>query len=96
LKAETPDDLWLELCGKNGWVAFSHDDKFHSIEVEAAAIRQHSVAAFTIWGAQLPTWDKLCTFVRAFPKIRGIVRNEKPPYLYRLRPNARLYKVRLP
>ncbi|MBV9518288.1 MAG: hypothetical protein JO068_09215 [Hyphomicrobiales bacterium] len=26
---ETPDDQWLEMAGKSGWIVFSHDRKFH-------------------------------------------------------------------
>ncbi|WP_176342572.1 PIN-like domain-containing protein [Oceanibaculum nanhaiense] len=89
------DDAWLKICGERGWVAFTHDSKFQHLEVEALAIKQHKVAGFAIWGAQMPTWDKVCLFVRGYPKMMEIIKSEKPPYLYRLRSNARLEKVNL-
>jgi PIN like domain len=46
-----PDDAWLEICGKNGWIVFSHDQKFHSITTEATAIKQHKVGCFYLPGA---------------------------------------------
>lgn len=90
------DDAWLEFCGKHGWIAFSHDLKFHSIEVEAMAIKQHSVAAFCLPGANDTTWEKLCYFVRAYPKIREIIVINKAPYLYRVHPTIRLERIDLP
>ena len=89
---DMPDDEWLSLCGKQGWVAFSHDG-FRNLAVEMMAIKQHKVAAFALWGGQLPTWDKLCHFMRGYPKIMHVIRNEKPPYLYRLRSNGHLHRV---
>lgn len=91
-----PDDKWLEMCGQKKWIAFSHDRKFHAIEVEAAAIKQHNVGAFTLCGASDPTWNKLGYFVKAFPRIAAIVVAEKPPYLYRLHKSLVLERVKLP
>lgn len=89
------DDDWLEICGKRGWVAFSHDRKFHSIEVEAEAIKQHAVMAFTLCGAQDDTWEKLRHFIRAYPRIIETVRTIKPPYLFRIEATGRLAQVPL-
>jgi PIN like domain len=90
------DDDWLEICGERGWVAFSHDRKFHSIEVEAAAIKQHSVAAFCLCGSQSETWDKLGYFIRAFPRIVRTVESERPPFLYKIDTTGSLTRVKLP
>jgi PIN like domain len=90
------DDQWLQICGAQRWIVFSHDDKFHRIKVEAMAIRQHNVAAFSVWGAQLPVWDKMCHFCRAYPRMRTIIRNERPPYLYRVTSALRFNRVELP
>jgi hypothetical protein len=96
LRQNLADDEWLKMCGERGWVAFSHDRKFHAIEVEALAIKQHSVASFCLSGANNPTWDKLCHFVKALPKIMAIVEAETPPYLYRVHITSRIEKVELP
>lgn len=89
------DDEWLEICGKRGWVAFSHDRKFHSIDVEAEAIKQHSVAAFCLCGANDETFNKLRYFVKSYPKIISIIQSEKPPYLYRITKEGILRRVEL-
>ncbi len=88
-----PDDEWLAICGKKKWVAFSHDKKFDSIAVEAAAIKEHSVATFALCGAALDSWYKLYYFVRAYSKITEILQTEKPPFLYRVSPSMKFHKV---
>jgi hypothetical protein len=90
------DDQWLQICGARRWIVFSHDDKFQKIGAEAMAIKQHNVAAFSMWGAQLPVWDKLCHFCRAYPRMRVVIRDEKPPYLYRITSNLRFSRIQLP
>lgn len=85
------DDDWLELCGARNWIAFSHDRKFHSIEVEAAAIKQHKVACFCLCGANSETFDKLRYFIAAYPKIIEIVKSSMPPYLYKIEANGRRF-----
>lgn len=87
------DDDWLRICGERGWVVFSHDRKFHSIAVEADAIRQHKVAAFALCGANSETFDKLRYFMLAYPKIVETVRSLKPPYLFRIEKSGRLTQV---
>jgi len=89
------DDAWLEICGKNNWVAFSHDKKFDSIAVEAAAIKMHSVTAFALCGASLDSWWKLRYFVRAYDKVIEILSEKKPPFLYRISPSMKFHEVSL-
>ena len=89
------DDDWLEVCGKRKWIAFSHDRKFHSIDVEAEAIRQHKVACFCLCGANSETFDKLRYFVSAYPRIAEIARSETPPYLFRIQKTGRFTQVQL-
>ena len=90
------DDKWLEICGKNGWIAFSHDRKFHAIDVEAIAIKQHNVGAFYLPGASEPRWYKLCYLVKAYPKIIDAIKKTKKPFIYRLHPSLRLERIKLP
>ena len=90
---EMPDDEWLEIVGKRGWVVFSHDRKFHSEATEIAAIQQHSVGCFYLPGASESTWRKLSIFVRAFGRIFEITKSQSPPYVYDVRLNGRIKKV---
>lgn len=89
------DDRWLEICGRNDWIVFSHDQKFHAITPEAMAIRQHNVGCFYLPGANLPTFDKIHIFFRAYVRIVQLAATQKP-FLYRVMPTGRIHGVRLP
>jgi hypothetical protein len=90
------DDVWLDICGRNGWIAFTHDQKFHAIEAEAMAIKQHNIRCFCLPGASEPTWDKLRHFMGAYQRILGIATLQSPPYLYRVNAIGSVKLVTLP
>jgi hypothetical protein len=89
------DDQWLEICGKNGWIVFSHDQKFHSITAEAMAIKQHNVGCFYLPGATLKTFDKVQLFFNAYARIASLAAGTRP-FLYRVMPSGKINSVRLP
>ena len=60
------------------------------------AIKQHTVAAFTLPGASMGTWYKLTYLVKAYPKIMTIIEGNKPPYFYRVHPSIRIERLTLP
>lgn len=90
------DDEWLEIVGKKGWIVFSHDRKFHSETVEAAAVKQFGVGCFYLCGANATTWEKLEYFVRAYPRVRDIVNKESGPYIYDISERGRIKKIEFP
>lgn len=90
------DDEWLKICGERGWVACSHDQKFHDIAVEATAIKQHGVGAFYLPGASLPTWYKMDYLIRSYPKIVNAANSTKKPFIYRVHPTLRFERISLP
>lgn len=91
-----PDDRWLEICGRNGWIAFSHDQKFHTVTAEAMAIRQHNVGCFYLPGASVQTFDKLLFFFKAYSRIASLAAVSTKPFLYHVMPTGRVQQVRLP
>ena len=90
------DDQWLEICGRNGWIAFSHDQKFHTVTAEAMAIRQHNVGCFYLPGASVPTFEKVQFFFKAYARITAVAALVSRPYLYRVMPSGRIQQVTLP
>ena len=93
---DTPDDEWLSKVGAEGWIVLSHDRKWHNESSNVAAIKQHSIGCFYLWGAEAPTWEKLKCFVRGYDKIAGIVATTAKPFIYHLERNGRLARVPIP
>jgi hypothetical protein len=86
----------LAKVGAEGWIVFSHDRKFHKELPAIAAIKQHSIGCFYLWGAQMPIWDKLVCFARGSAMIKKTAAQVKKLFIYHLTHNNRLKMVRIP
>jgi len=91
-----PDDQWLEIVGQRRWVVLSQDRKFHTVDAEAAAIKQHNVRCFYLPCASEDRWVSLCHFIRRHERIMALARSETAPFIFELKANGQFYPVRLP
>lgn len=89
-----PDDEWMAVVGKRGWIVLTHDKRFHKSEATLAAVRQHSVRCLYLDGGALGTWDKFVLFARCASRVTTIIAKENPPYIYRLHNSGRITPVR--
>jgi len=87
---ETPDDEWLSLVGSKGWFAFSHDRKWHEEQPALLAIKQYKIGCFYLWGAESPTWDKMCFFVKHQSSIVDAARGTPRPFVFNVNKAGRL------
>ena len=46
------DEEWLEIVGKNNWIALMRDQKIRRRRLETEALKTHGVAAFAFTGGQ--------------------------------------------
>lgn len=97
-KPDTDDDEWLRYVGEKGWIAFSHDEKFHlpGYENEMAAIKQFGVGCFYLWGANAKCHDKALCFLRAYDQIVHAVNTTPKPFIYKIDKSGKLSKVAIP
>jgi hypothetical protein len=89
------DDQWLAIVGAKKWIVFSHDKKWHGESPAIAAIKDHKVGCFYLWGASVPTWDKYVCLAIAYRRIKDRLRTPKP-FIYRVTYNYRVDPVRIP
>jgi len=84
LDHDTPDDHWLAMAGQRGWIVVTHDRKFTlaGYEHEAAAVRQHNVGCFVLWGAEATRWRKMQCFARAYDSICEAAVSTPRPFIY--------------
>lgn len=95
-KQDTPDDVWLSAVGSKGWIVLSHDRKFHQIAAECAALKQHKVGCFYLWGSDAPTWKKLHCFMRAHEQIISVGQMAQRPFIFEVSQRGRLESVPIP
>ena len=92
----TEDDRWLERVGEWGWIVIGQDYKFHLLPNELYSIKQHSVGAFYLAGAELPAWETMRIFARAYDKIIDAVERTSLPFVFWIDRNGRLTQLSLP
>jgi hypothetical protein len=92
---DMPDDEWLQIVGAKNWIVFSHDKKWHGEMPAIAAIKEHKIGCFYLWGASVPTWDKYVCLARAYDKIKARLNTPKP-FIFRVAHNHRVDAVKIP
>jgi hypothetical protein len=88
-----PQDM--EDVGAKKWFVFSHDKKWHGESPPIAAIKEHQIGCFYLWGASVPTWDKYVCLAIAYRRIKDRLKMPKP-FIYRVTYNYRVDPVRIP
>ena len=93
---DMPDDEWMEIVGPKRWVVISQDRKWHTIDIEALAVKQHGLRCFYFPCASDPIWISLGHFVRRFDRMEQLARAGNGPFIYSLKKNGRFYPVPIP
>ena len=91
-----PDDEWMNRVGPARWIVFSQDRKFHKLEAEILAIKQHSIRCFYMPMANENRWKSLCHIAWKHEKMMEMAYNQAAPFIYEMKGNRQFYKVRIP
>ena len=90
------DDVWLSVVGRQGWIVISQDYKFHEIQSELEAFRQHEVGCFYVWGAEAAKWDTMRTFAKAYDKIVQEAARAIRPFAFKVEKRGNLNEIIIP
>lgn len=60
---DVEDVEWLELCGREGWIALTKDRRVRYRRYEIAAVRRHRVRAFALASGNLRAVDQAQSFL---------------------------------
>jgi hypothetical protein len=78
---EVEDVEWLELCGREGWVALTKDRRVRYRRYEIAAVRRHRVRAFALAGGNLRAADQARRFLENEAEIATAC-GDPGPFIY--------------
>ena len=90
---DAPDDMWLPEVGAKGWTVLGYDWSYHLNQAELAAIRQYSIGVFYLWGPDARTWERVCSFAKAYDRILNAIASESRPFIFRVRQAGTLRRV---
>jgi hypothetical protein len=93
---DLPDDEWLAIVGQKGWIVVGQDWKFHIRDSEILAVKQHSIKCFYLPASGATKWETFCRVIKSHSKMLEVARKETAPFIFDLKSNGRLVKVKLP
>ena len=91
--SDEQDDAWMPVVGAKGWILIGHDSQHHRRQTELAAIRQHRMGCFYLWGTQSPRWEKMRCFLNAYDRILKAAASTPRPFIYRILKSGELQTV---
>lgn len=94
-RQDMPDDEWMEIVGEKDWIVLTQDLKFHLIEHEIEAVKQHGIRCFYFPDANVGMWKTLCTFLKAHKRITELASTTPAPFIYRVQLNGAIKPVYL-
>jgi hypothetical protein len=82
---DAQDPEWLTGVGKNGWIVVTRDERIRYRFAEKQAIRRARVSAFVLAAQGNLRAEMLAEiFLKALPKVRRTVENNKPPFVAKI------------
>ena len=78
--ANAPDEQWLELAGRSGWTAITHDARIRYKPNELEAVVRHGVPLLVVVG-KAPFPDLAENFVATLPSILTFLSDHAPPFI---------------
>ena len=89
------DDVWLDECGKQGWIVLTRDKHIRRRRLEREALKASGVAAFALTSGEATAKEVADTIVPLVQKFVNMSVSEPQPFLYTFGLKGWLMKVRL-
>lgn len=87
------DDEWLSVIGPKKWIVCSHDKKWQDESLAVAAIKQHKIGCFYLYGANSQNFFKVGSLAYNFHKVQSVLGKQKRPFIYTISSRNRLRRV---
>lgn len=79
------DPEWLTAAGRKNWIVVTRDERIRYRVAERQAIRRAKVRAFVLAAQGDLRADMLAEiFLKAMPKVRRMVKQQKPPFIAKI------------
>ena len=89
------DDVWLPSVGARGWVVVSQDYRYHLRQTELAAIKQHGMGCFYLWGSDAGKWETMRVFAKAYDRIVDAATLATRPFVFRILKPGSLKQIQI-
>ena len=90
-----PDETWLEVAGKQGWVVLTRDKNIRRKPNELRAFREHGVIGFVLTSGDASAADTAALVTAVYPKLIRKAKGTKPPAMFSITPAGAITLVKL-
>lgn len=80
----TPDPVWLERAGREGWLVLTKDKLIRKRPLERQALIEARVRAFVFSGGNMSGIEMAETIVGCAAKLLRVAAKTKPPFVARI------------
>lgn len=77
-----PDEEWLAVAGKEGWIVLTRDKNIRRKPNELKAFRDHHVIAFVLTAGDASAADTAALVTALHPKMIRKAKGAKPPAMF--------------
>lgn len=77
-----PDEKWLEVAGREGWVVLTRDKHIRRRPAELEAFQTHQVTVFVLAAGNASAAETAELITRLYEKIQRLAAQGKPPVMY--------------
>lgn len=77
-----PDEEWLEVAGREGWIVLTRDKHIRRRHAELEAFQTHEVTVFVLAAGNASAAETAELITRLYGKIQRLAVQAKPPIMY--------------
>ena len=92
---DCPDEEWLPVAGKEGWIVLTRDKNIRRKPNELQAFKANRVLAIVLSSGQASAADTADLIIRLYPKLMRKVQNAKPPAMFTVTLTGTISSIKL-
>lgn len=89
----TPDEEWLEVAGKNGWIILSKDNRIRYRANEVSALKSARALAFILIATNATGEEMATIFLKAAKRMIAFANETKRPAIFTLGRDSKPKKI---
>jgi len=87
----TPDETWLPVVGKNGWILLTADKRIRYNDLQKRALTRYGVREFVFASGNLSGDMMASALESAIPKLVKLWRSLRPPFVTSITASGDVY-----
>lgn len=92
---DAPDEEWLEVAGREGWIVLTRDKRIRWRPAELEAFRDHKVIVFVLVSGNVSAAETASLISGLYSRIVRLASTAKPPAMYRVTRSGTISPIKI-